>query len=144
MDVKNEQISEKKFCRRLKKSAAETAKLMQKAYTDEECLGDLTMFHWHKVFSKGKETTALFPPVRQPLSICRGEMVNTVAAVVREDCHNTVRQFAQTLDISKSSVHMIQCKKLKMRSPSLRDSSFPDLRTERLPYCDLSRVAKKN
>ncbi len=36
--------------------------------------------------------------------------------VVREDRHITVRQLAQALDILKSSVHMILCKNLKMKS----------------------------
>ncbi len=45
MDVKNERGSAIKFCCRLTKSAVETAKLMHKVYSDEEQLGDLTIFH---------------------------------------------------------------------------------------------------
>ncbi len=53
--------------------------------------------------------------VELSLSICIEEMVNTVAAVVREDYRITVRQLAQALDISKLSVYTILRKKLKMR-----------------------------
>ncbi len=63
IDVKNEQRSAMKFCCQLKESVVETVKLMHEAYTDEEWLGDLTIFHWHKAFSKGREITALFPHV---------------------------------------------------------------------------------
>ncbi len=41
--------------------------------------------------------------------------MNTVAAIVQEDHHITVRQLAQALDISKSSVHTILPEKLKMK-----------------------------
>ncbi len=105
MDVKNEQRNAIKFCFQLKKSAVETVKLMHKAYNDEEQLGDSTISHWHKVFSEGKETAALLSHVGQPLSICKEKIVNTVAAVVREDHYITVWQLAQALDISKLSVH---------------------------------------
>ncbi len=63
MDVKNEQRSVIKFCCWLNKSEVETVKVMHEAYTDEEWLGDSTIFHWHKAFSKGRETTALLPCV---------------------------------------------------------------------------------
>ncbi len=115
MDVKNGQRSAIKFCCWLKKSAVHTVKLMHKVYTDEEWLGDLTIFHWHKAFSGGREPTALFPHVGQPLSICTEEMVNTITAVVHEECHVTVLQLVQVLDISKSSVRMILHEELKVR-----------------------------
>ncbi len=63
MDLKNEQKSAIKFCCWLRKSAAESAMLMYEAYTDEEWLGDSTIFHWYKAFTKGRETTALLPYV---------------------------------------------------------------------------------
>ncbi len=114
MDLKNEQISTMKFCCWLKKSAVETAKLMHKAYTHKEWLRDLTIFHWHKAFPKGKEITVFFPHAGQPLSICITEMVNVVTTVVRKDRHITVQQLAWPLDISKLSVHTILCEKLKI------------------------------
>ncbi len=40
--------------------------------------------------------------------------MNTVAAVVQKDHHITIQQLAQALDISKLSVHMVPCEKLKM------------------------------
>ncbi len=106
MDVKNEERSVITFCCLWKKSAVETVKLMHEAYADEEQLGDLTIFHWHKT-SEGRETAALLPRVGQPLSICTEEMVNTIAAAVWEDQQITVRQFSQALDISELSVHSI-------------------------------------
>ncbi len=115
MNLKNEQRSAIKFCCWLKNSAVETVKLMHKAYTDEKSLGDLTIFHWHNVFSEGSETAALLPHVGRPLRICSEKMVNRIAVIVCEDCHITVRQLAHALDISKSSVHTILCRKLKMR-----------------------------
>ncbi len=45
MDVKNEHRSVIKFCCWLKKSAMETVKFMYEAYTNEEWLGDLTIFN---------------------------------------------------------------------------------------------------
>ncbi len=64
-----------------KKRAAETVKLMHEVYTDEEQLGDSTIFHWHKPFPKGRETAALLPHTGQPLRICTEDMVNTVTAL---------------------------------------------------------------
>ncbi len=144
MDLKNEQRSVINFCCWLKISVAETVKLMHGTYTDDEWLGDSTIFCWRKAFSKGRETASLLPHVGQPLSICT-EMVNTVTTVVWEDRHNTVWQLAQVLDISISSVYIILCEKLKMcRVAACLGSSFNDLRTERPLYWDLLQVSKKN
>ncbi len=63
---------------------------------------------------KGEKPLHCFPMLEQLLCVCIEEMVNTVTAVVQENCHIIVRQLAQALDISKSSVRMIQCEKLKM------------------------------
>ncbi len=115
-DVKNEQKSVIKFCYRFKNSAAVIVKLKHEVYTDDKWLEDLTIFHWHKAFSKGKETAALLPHVGRQLSICAEEMVNTVVRVIWEDRHITVRQLAQALDISKPSVHTILYEKSKMRT----------------------------
>ncbi len=80
---------------------------MHRAYTKEEWLGDLTIFHWHKAFSEDRYTAALRPHIGRPLSICTEEIVNTVAAVDQEDHHITVRQLAQAPDISKSSLNFL-------------------------------------
>ncbi len=125
MDVKNEQRSAIKFCCRLRKSTVETVKLMHEADTDEEQLGDFTIFHWHKALFKGRETAALLPHVGQPMGICIEEMRNTASAVVREGCHITVRQLAQALYISKLSVHMILHEKLKMGIAACWGPLFP-------------------
>ncbi len=83
MDVKNEQGRAIKISCRLKKSVAVTVKLMQKMYTDEEWLWDSTLF-------KGRKTSPLLLHFGRPLSICTGEVVNIVIAVVW-DHHITVR-----------------------------------------------------
>ncbi len=122
MDVKNEQRSAIKFCCWLKKSAAETVKLMHKVYNNKEWLRVSTIFPWHKTFLEGGETAALLHHVGQPRSICTEELMNTVVTIVREDHHITVsqwistpvQQLARALDISKSSVHTILFEKLKM------------------------------
>ncbi len=88
--------------------------MMHEAYTDEEQLGDTTIFHWHKA-SNGKETAVLLPHVARLLSICTEDMANTVSALVREDRHITVQQFVEALDLSKSSVRTILYEKLKMQ-----------------------------
>ncbi len=46
-------------------------------YTDKEQLGDSTIFHWHKAFSEGRETTAFLPHVVRPLSISTEEQGRT-------------------------------------------------------------------
>ncbi len=88
---------------------------MQEVYTDEEWLGDLTIFLWHKAFSEGWETTALLLHVGWPSSIYTEEKANTVTAILSEDRHITVRQLAHALDISKSPVHTILSEELKIR-----------------------------
>ncbi len=60
---------------------------MPKVNTDEEWLGHSTIFHWYTAFFEGRETSALLLLAEQPLSICTEEMVTTVTATVREDCH---------------------------------------------------------
>ncbi len=98
INVKKEQSSAIKFCCLLKKSVMETVNLMPEVCTDKEWLTDPTIFHQHnKAFSEGRETSALL-----------------VAVVVQKDCHITVGQLAQALDISKSSAHTILRKKFEM------------------------------
>ncbi len=64
--MKNEQGSAIKYCCWLKKSAADTVKLMHEAYTDEEQLGDSTIVDvcWYNekvnTTSKGLYTFAWF------------------------------------------------------------------------------------
>ncbi len=82
MDVKNEQKNVIKIFFQLMKSAAGAVKLMHKTYIVKEWLRGLRIFHWHKAYSEGRETTALIPHVGQPLSVCTEDIVNTVATAV--------------------------------------------------------------
>ncbi len=84
MNVKNKQRSV------IKNSVVETVKLMHKVFTDEESSEDSTIFHWHKAFSKARETAALLLHVGRLLSIYTKETANTVIAVISEDFHITV------------------------------------------------------
>ncbi len=118
----------------LENSAVETVKFMHEAYTDEERLGDSTIFHWHTAFSKGRETIALLPHVGQSLSICTEEMVNTFAAIVRENRHITHLQLAQALDFKIICSYDSASEVGNVESRSLLGSSFPDLSIERPLY----------
>ncbi len=69
---------------------------------------------WHKVFSEGRETTALLPPYWITIEHLHGDG-DSVAAAIQEDRRITVRQLAHALHISKLSVHTILHEKLKMR-----------------------------
>ncbi len=139
MDVKNEQRSTMKFCCWLKKSAVETMKLMHESYTNEERLKDSTTYYRHKAFSKGRETVPLLPYVGQLLSICTEEIMNTVTAVVWEDCYITVRQLAQASDISKPSVYMVLCEKIKMWRVAVWSVPYFLIREQRDHHIEICR-----
>ncbi len=145
MDVKNEQRNAIKFCYQLKKSAAETVKLMHVAHTDEEWLGDSTIFRWRKKFSKDRETTALLPHVRQPLNICIKEMVNSGHSCslgrLSYHCSTTCASYEYLkIVFPHDSVQEVE----NAENHILLGSSFPDSRRERPPYWDLLRVAVKS
>ncbi len=112
MDVKNERRNMIKCCRWLKKSPAETGKLMHKAHNAEKWLGDSTVYHWHKACSKAEKpcwTTIKHLP--------KGDSEYSHSCRSR-NCHITVRQLAQALDISTLFVHMnhmILWEKLKIQ-----------------------------
>ncbi len=80
--------------------------MMKEAYKDQ-VLGSFTIFRWHKEFSEGRESPALIPHGSQPATTNTETNVNTTAAVIWVDWHQSVRTLTESPYISKTSVHWI-------------------------------------
>ena len=76
-DLKNEMRCAVRFCHRLGKTGQETVDLMHEAYK-EDCLGESTLFRWHKSFSEGRESAKFMPPPGRPVSASSEVNINTI------------------------------------------------------------------
>ncbi len=85
-----EQRSTIKFCVCLKKMLSETTTLLKEAF-GKEMLGDSTIWRWHKAFVDRRESAEFKLRVGALRTVVTATNINTVAAVIEEDRHQTVR-----------------------------------------------------
>ncbi len=74
----------------LGKPAQQMYQAIKEVYQDD-CLGRSTILRWHNFFTKGRELAALEPHGGQPASIVTETNISTVAVVIKDDCHMSVR-----------------------------------------------------
>ncbi len=98
MDVPAEQRCTLKFYVRLKKTPSETTTLLKEAFW-KETLGDLTIWQWHKAFVDRRESVEFEPRGDALWTVVMATNVNTIAAVIEEDQHLTIRALSETLYI---------------------------------------------
>ncbi len=75
---------------------------MEEAYKGRVS-GIFTIFQRHKEFLEGSESPALIPYGGRPATTSTETNVNSIAAVIQEDCHKFVQILAESLHISKTS-----------------------------------------
>ncbi len=114
MDLKTEQRYVIKFFWQMGKPAQQTYQAMKEVHQDD-CLGQSTILHWHNFFTKGRESVALKPHSGRPASIVTETNINTVTAIIRDDCHMSVKMLKSMVHISKSSIHRILSVHLQIR-----------------------------
>ncbi len=113
MDLAAEQCCVIHFYVRLPKLVLEMVWMMKEAY-EGQFLGTSIIFKWNKKFSEEWESLSLIHG-GQAATVSTEMNVNSVAAVIREDQHQSVQTFAESLHISKTSVHWILTENLGMK-----------------------------
>ncbi len=103
MEARRDQGAVIKFNFLLGKMASEMYALMQEAY-DISCLSRATVFSWHKQFCEGRVLAELEQHTGQPREASSIVNVNTVEALIREDCSLTCHKVAIIMDILKTTV----------------------------------------
>ena len=101
-----EQRSAIKFCLRNEISVAETFKMLQKAF------GDLTMsqknvYKWYKGFKEGREPVDDLEHPGRPLTATDEQHVNQIKELVHKNRRLTIRDFADTIGISRGSLNTV-------------------------------------
>ncbi len=110
IDIRVEQHAVICFYVRLGKSSEAD---MKKAY-DSECLNKTTVNLWHKSYRDGRDFVGLGPRGGTKKSVITEVNINTVATVIQEDRHVSVRLLKRQLNIPKSTIHWILTEHLGM------------------------------
>ena len=105
-EVLEEQRYAIKFCIKLGKSASETKELLKEAF-GESTMSQATIYRWYESFKSGRKSAELEGGPGAPCTALTEVTINTSAAIIREDPHLTVRQFATLLNISVGSAHTL-------------------------------------
>ncbi len=90
MDMSAEQHCMIKFCVHLKKIPSETTVLLKEAF-GKGTLGDSTIPWWHNAFVDGRESVEFEPQGGALQAVVTATNINTVAVVIEEDWHLTIR-----------------------------------------------------
>ena len=87
-----------------------------------------TVKSWKNKFESGVESIKNAPKSGRPKFASRKEIVSKINEIIKEDARFTVRNIAQKVVISQSTVHLILKKHLKVRKIFAR--SVPHLLTD--------------
>ncbi|XP_055326361.1 protein GVQW3-like [Sitodiplosis mosellana] len=101
-----QQRSAIKFCFLNGISAAETLRMLQKAYGDQ-APSKTTTFDWYKMFKEGRQRVEDEERPGRPSTSTDGQHVNKIKELVLENCRLTIRDLADDIGISKGSVNTI-------------------------------------
>lgn len=107
-----------KFCVGLGKSPAETLRMIRAAETLPTC-GKTFVYKWHERFRNGRKSIDDDERAGRP-SVVMASNKDRVKELVNTDRRLTVRDIAETLDISLSVVHQILTTDLGMSKVSAR------------------------
>ncbi len=81
----------------LKETPNETTTLLKEAF-GKEALGDLTIQRWHKAFVDGRKSAEL-----ELQTVVMATNIDTIAAIIEEDQHLTIRALAEALYIPRDT-----------------------------------------
>ncbi len=90
MDIRAEQRAVIRFYVSLGKNLGETYAGMKKAY-DSKCLSKTTVNSWHKSYHSGQDIVTLGPRGGTKKAVIKEININTIATVIQEDRHTSVR-----------------------------------------------------
>lgn len=107
-----------KFCVGLKKTPAETLKLIQESSTLPSC-GKTFVYKWHERFRNGRLSVNDDDRTGRPSTVITSK-IDSVRDIIRKDRRSTVRTIADALDMSRTTVHQILTVELGMSKVSAR------------------------
>ena len=87
-----------KFCFKLGKSFTETLQMLQQAY-GEDCLSGMQCHKWYQRFKSGRTSVKDDPKSGQPSASMDDDHVQKALAVVHQNRHLTVHEFAKEVGI---------------------------------------------
>jgi len=93
--------------------------VLQQAY-GEDCLSHTQCHKWYQHFKSGTTSIKDDPKSGRPSTSMDDIHVEKVLAVIRQNCHLTVREVAEEAGICKSSCHQILTEKRKMHRVATR------------------------
>lgn len=99
-----QQRSSIKFCARNEISAAETFRMVQKAF-GEKSMSRASVFDWHKLFKEGRERVEDEPHQRRPRTSTDELHANKIKELVLQNRRLTTRELADIVGISNGSVN---------------------------------------
>lgn len=101
-----QQRSSIKFCVRNEISAAETLRMLQKAF-GEQAMSKTQVYEWHKMFKDGREGVEDEPHQRRPRTSTDEHYVTQIKELVLQNHRLTTRELADAVGISNGSVNTI-------------------------------------
>ena len=107
-----------KFCVALKKSPTETIKTIESVGKYKQC-SPATVYKWHARFRSGRDSVKDDPRCGRP-AVVMCSVKEPVKDIINRDKRTTVREIADKLDISVSTVHGILREELDMSKVSAR------------------------
>lgn len=114
-----EQRSCIKFCLRNEISAAETFRMLQKAFGDQ-VLSERNVYKWYKQFKEGREIVEDKERPGRPSTSINEQHVNEIKDLVLKNRRLTIRDLADTVNISFGSVQTILKEHLCLRRVTSR------------------------
>jgi HTH domain in Mos1 transposase len=133
-----EQRSAIKFCLRNEISAAETYRMLQKAYGDQT-LSQKNVFKWYKDFKEGRERVEDMERSGRPSTSCDEHHVNKIKELVLGNRRLTIRDLADMVNISFGSIQSILKDQLGLKRVKSRlvpySTHFTRLFVQKLDPC---------
>ncbi|XP_050538772.1 protein GVQW3-like [Daktulosphaira vitifoliae] len=114
LDIKIKQRVNIKFLVKLKKTVAESFRILCEVY-GEECLSRACVFEWHKRFCNGIEDVEDDDRSGRPTTCSTNENVEKIDKIIRQDRRLSVRAVAEIVNIDRESVSKILVKNLNMK-----------------------------
>lgn len=114
MDNVKEQRICIKFCFKLKKTAAETHRMLTEAF-GESALSQARTFEWFKRFKEGRESVEDDKHSGRPSTCTTPEMIMKVRDVIHEDRRQTIDDVCHRLGLSYGTCQRILADELNMR-----------------------------
>jgi hypothetical protein len=103
-----------KFCHKLGDSQVETIRKIQRGFGDD-AMGIAQIKEWYNRFKDGRTSVESDARPGRNSTSRNDELIGQVQNSVMQDCHVTVREPAEEVEISTGSVHFILTDDLAMR-----------------------------